>query len=57
MDEKIAAMKLEKEAAIDAQDFEGAASLRDKEQKLIAERAEKEAPVEDRRHGRHLRSR
>ena len=42
MDEKIAAMKLEKESAIDAQDFEGAASLRDKEQKLIAERAEKE---------------
>ena len=35
-------MKLEKESAIDAQDFEGAASLRDKEQKLIAERAEKE---------------
>lgn len=42
MDEKIAAMKLEKESAIDAQDFEGAARLRDKEQKLIAERAEKE---------------
>jgi ATP-dependent Clp protease ATP-binding subunit ClpC len=42
MDEKIAAMKLEKESAIDAQDFEGAAALRDKEQKLIAERAEKE---------------
>jgi len=42
MDEKIAAMKLEKESAIDAQDFEGAASLRVKEQKLIAERAEKE---------------
>ena len=35
-------LKLEKESAIDAQDFEGAASLRDKEQKLIAERAEKE---------------
>ncbi|MCB5281170.1 ATP-dependent Clp protease ATP-binding subunit [Arthrobacter sp. AL08] len=42
MDEKIAAMKLEKESAIDAQDFEGAAALRDKEQKLIVERAEKE---------------
>jgi ATP-dependent Clp protease ATP-binding subunit ClpC len=42
MDERTAAMKLEKESAIDAQDFEGAASLRDKEQKLIAERAEKE---------------
>jgi ATP-dependent Clp protease ATP-binding subunit ClpC len=42
MDERIAEVKLEKESAIDAQDFEGAASLRDKEQKLIAERAEKE---------------
>ncbi|WP_104175629.1 ATP-dependent Clp protease ATP-binding subunit, partial [Arthrobacter sp. Y81] len=42
MDERIAELKMEKESAIDAQDFEGAASLRDKEQKLIAERAEKE---------------
>jgi ATP-dependent Clp protease ATP-binding subunit ClpC len=42
MDEKIAAMRLEKESAIDAADYEGAASLRDEEQKLIAERAEKE---------------
>ena len=42
MDERIAAVKMAKESAIDAQDFEGAASLRDKEQKLIAERAEKE---------------
>ncbi|WP_059388338.1 ATP-dependent Clp protease ATP-binding subunit, partial [Arthrobacter sp. Hiyo1] len=42
MDERIAEVKMEKESAIDAQDFEGAASLRDKEQKLIAERAEKE---------------
>ncbi|WP_430297286.1 ATP-dependent Clp protease ATP-binding subunit [Sinomonas sp. B1-1] len=42
LDERIAALKLEKESAIDAQDFEGAASLRDKEQKLIAERAERE---------------
>ncbi|SFT93254.1 ATP-dependent Clp protease ATP-binding subunit, partial [Arthrobacter sp. ov118] len=42
MDEKIAAMKLEKDAALDAGDYPGAASLRDKEQKLIAERAEKE---------------
>jgi ATP-dependent Clp protease ATP-binding subunit ClpC len=42
MDERIADVKMEKESAIDAQDFEGAASLRDKEQKLIAERAEKE---------------
>ncbi|MDJ0320775.1 ATP-dependent Clp protease ATP-binding subunit [Pseudarthrobacter sp. PS3-L1] len=42
MDERISEVKLEKESAIDSQDFEGAASLRDKEQKLITERAEKE---------------
>ncbi|MDQ4492373.1 ATP-dependent Clp protease ATP-binding subunit [Sinomonas sp. ASV486] len=42
LDERIAGLKLEKESAIDAQDFEGAASLRDKEQKLITERAERE---------------
>ncbi|MCZ2401963.1 ATP-dependent Clp protease ATP-binding subunit [Paenarthrobacter sp. Z7-10] len=42
MDGIIAEVKREKESAIDAQDFEGAASLRDKEQKLIAERTEKE---------------
>ena len=42
MDEKIAAMKLEKESAIDASDYEGAASLRDKEQKLLSVRKEKE---------------
>ncbi|MFI5085570.1 MAG: Clp protease N-terminal domain-containing protein, partial [Actinomycetales bacterium] len=42
MDERIAVVKREKESAIDAQDFEGAASLRDKEQKLIPERAERE---------------
>ncbi|WP_077488286.1 ATP-dependent Clp protease ATP-binding subunit [Sinomonas mesophila] len=42
LDERIAGLKLEKESAIDAQDFEGAASLRDKEQRLIAERAERE---------------
>ena len=42
MDEQIATVRREKEAAIDAQDFEGAADLRDKEQKLTAERAEKE---------------
>ncbi|WP_040281354.1 AAA family ATPase, partial [Tessaracoccus massiliensis] len=41
-DEKIAANKMEKDAAIDAQDFEKAASLRDEEQKLRAQRAEKE---------------
>jgi ATP-dependent Clp protease ATP-binding subunit ClpC len=42
MDERIAKLKMEKESAIDAQDFEGAASLRDKEQKMITERSEKE---------------
>ncbi|NYE96071.1 ATP-dependent Clp protease ATP-binding subunit ClpC [Psychromicrobium silvestre] len=42
MDEEIAAVKVQKEAAIDAQDFEGAAALRDTEQKLITERAEKD---------------
>ncbi|RKW69634.1 ATP-dependent Clp protease ATP-binding subunit [Galactobacter caseinivorans] len=42
MDEQIATVRREKEAAIDAQDFEGAAELRDKEQKLTAERADKE---------------
>lgn len=42
IDERIAEVKRQKESAIDAQDFEGAASMRDKEQKLIAERAEKE---------------
>ncbi|MCC9197462.1 ATP-dependent Clp protease ATP-binding subunit [Arthrobacter sp. zg-Y820] len=42
IDEKISALKLEKESAIDSQDFEGAASLRDKEQKLHDQRAEKE---------------
>ncbi|KNC19214.1 NDP-hexose 4-ketoreductase [Arthrobacter sp. RIT-PI-e] len=42
MDERIADARREKEAAIDSQDFEGAASLRDKEQKLQEERNEKE---------------
>ena len=42
IDERISALKLEKESAIDSQDFEGAASLRDKEQKLQDQRAEKE---------------
>ncbi|WP_392508030.1 ATP-dependent Clp protease ATP-binding subunit [Naumannella halotolerans] len=41
-DEKIATVRLEKEAAIDAQDFEKAASLRDDEKKLIGVREEKE---------------
>ncbi|MDJ0316721.1 ATP-dependent Clp protease ATP-binding subunit [Arthrobacter antibioticus] len=42
MDGEIAAVKKRKEDAIDAQDFEGAASLRDDEQKIITARAEKE---------------
>jgi ATP-dependent Clp protease ATP-binding subunit ClpC len=42
MDGEIAAVKKRKEDAIDAQDFEGAASLRDDEQKLITARADKE---------------
>ena len=41
-DEKIAAVRLEKEAAIDAQDFERAAGLRDQEKKLLTARQEKE---------------
>lgn len=42
IDERIAEVRREKEAAIDAQDFEKAAGLRDKEHKLGDERAEKE---------------
>src|SRR6187549_641125 len=41
-DEKIAEARREKESAIDAQDFEKAASLRDKEKQLVAKRAERE---------------
>ena len=41
-DDKIAAARKEKESAIDGQDFEKAASLRDKEKSLIAEKADKE---------------
>src|SRR6186713_3001644 len=42
-DEKVAAVRLEKEAAIDAQDFERAAGLRDDEKKLLGARSEREA--------------
>src|SRR6187397_2073129 len=42
-DEKIADVRRKKEGAIDAQDFELAASLRDEEKKLITARAEREA--------------
>jgi ATP-dependent Clp protease ATP-binding subunit ClpC len=41
-DEKIAAARKAKESAIDGQDFEGAAALRDKEKTLIQEKAEAE---------------
>jgi len=41
-DDKIADARREKESAIDAQDFEKAANLRDKEKTLVAQRAERE---------------
>ncbi|MDR3663249.1 MAG: AAA family ATPase, partial [Mycobacterium sp.] len=41
-DEKIADARREKESAIDAQDFEKAARLRDSEKTLVAQRAERE---------------
>ncbi|MEA5055536.1 MAG: ATP-dependent Clp protease ATP-binding subunit [Propionicimonas sp.] len=41
-DERIASVRLNKEAAIDAQDFELAARLRDDERKLLLARSEKE---------------
>ena len=41
-DEKIAAVRREKESAIDAQDFEKAAALRDKEKQLLAAKAQRE---------------
>jgi ATP-dependent Clp protease ATP-binding subunit ClpC len=41
-DERIAEVRREKESAIDAQDFEKAASLRDKEKTLQAEKAKRE---------------
>ncbi|QWC86111.1 ATP-dependent Clp protease ATP-binding subunit [Nocardioidaceae bacterium] len=41
-DDKIAEVRKEKEAAIDGQDFEAAASLRDREKQLILAKAERE---------------
>ena len=41
-DDKIARARKDKESAIDSQDFEKAASFRDKEKTLLAERAERE---------------
>ena len=42
VDERIAEVKLKKESAIDAQDFERAARLRDQEKQLIEEKAQRE---------------
>jgi ATP-dependent Clp protease ATP-binding subunit ClpA len=42
LDEQIAQVRREKESAIDAQDFETAAALRDKEKDLLATRASRE---------------
>jgi ATP-dependent Clp protease ATP-binding subunit ClpA len=42
VDQEIAQMRREKEAAIDAQDFEAAAALRDKEKELLAARSRRE---------------
>ncbi|WP_342318409.1 ATP-dependent Clp protease ATP-binding subunit [Corynebacterium mayonis] len=47
VDERIAEVRKEKEAAIDAQDFEKAAGLRDTERKLGEERSEKEKKWRD----------
>jgi ATP-dependent Clp protease ATP-binding subunit ClpC len=41
-DEKIAQVRREKESAIDAQDFEKAAALRDREKQLLGEKAQRE---------------
>ena len=41
-DERIANVRRDKESAIDAQDFEKAAALRDQEKKLMVEKAERE---------------
>ncbi|HEU4675581.1 MAG TPA: AAA family ATPase, partial [Motilibacteraceae bacterium] len=41
-DERIASVRREKESAIDAQDFEKAASLRDREKTLLGEKAQRE---------------
>jgi len=46
-DEKIAQVRLSKESAIDAQDFERAAALRDDEKNLISDRAVREKEWKD----------
>ena len=47
LDERIAEVKRNKESAIDDQDFEKAAALRDEEQKLTEERKQKESSWRD----------
>ena len=47
LDEKIASVRRDKEAAIDGQDFEKAASLRDEEQRLSSQRGEREQAWKD----------
>ena len=42
VDERIAEVRMRKESAIDAQDFEGAASLRDEERQLLEEKGQRE---------------
>jgi ATP-dependent Clp protease ATP-binding subunit ClpC len=46
-DEKIAVMRRDKESAIDAQDFEKAAALRDQEKQLLAAKAKREKEWKD----------
>ncbi|MBM7771458.1 ATP-dependent Clp protease ATP-binding subunit ClpC [Actinokineospora baliensis] len=46
-DEKIADVRREKESAIDAQDFERAAKLRDNEKQLLSQKAEREKQWKD----------
>ncbi len=46
-DEKIADVRREKESAIDAQDFERAAKLRDNEKQLLGQKAEREKQWKD----------
>ena len=56
-DEKIAQVRRDKESAIDAQDFERAAQLRDKEKQLLAQKAAAGEGVEGGRPGRRQRGR
>ncbi|MGE5288328.1 MAG: UvrB/UvrC motif-containing protein [Micromonosporaceae bacterium] len=42
LDEEIAQVRRDKESAIDAQDFENAAALRDREKQLLSEKASRQ---------------